>query len=211
MAIWQFTLMTEGLTTHQVDALEHGVPGSAVRLFAYRDGEVLATVEADRIEPAFAMARSDVSDITGQRPPRIINLRGDLAGSIADVVFRAAESLRIDAAEVLLEHLALVWYREAHEMAVLGVRDKQHYGMDGNPKRAIVVKPTPWNGSAASQEMPTWDAIYTAAKGYLEGKPVDGSEARVLVDGGAETEATVDDLPGMWDQSDLTGGETDVA
>lgn len=187
MTSWQFTLETGPLTDWQVDTLEAGVPGSAVTLSAYRDGMVQATAEADRIELAFAMARSDVSDLTGQRPPRIVALRGDLAGSVADVVFRAAENLRIDAAAILLEHLALIWYREALEMAALGARDKQHYDSDGNPKRAMVVKPAPWNGSAASQAMTTWDAIYTAAKGYLNGHAVNGSEPRVLADGEDES------------------------
>lgn len=185
MATWQFTLETGPLTTHQVDALEINVPGSAVTLSAYRDGMVQAAVEADRIERAFAMARSDVSDLTGQRPPRIVALGGELAGSVADVVFRAAENLRIDAAAILLEHLALIWYREALEMAALGARDEQHYDMHGNPKRTFVVRPTPGNGMAQTEVMMTWEAIYTAAKGYLNGHAVDGSEPRVLADGGS--------------------------
>jgi hypothetical protein len=188
MTSWRFTLEAGPLTTQQVDTLEAGVPGSAVTLSAYRDGMVQATVECDRIERAFAMARSDISDLTGKPSPRIIALGGELEGTVADVVFRAAENLRIDAAEVLLEHLALIWYREALEMAALGARDKQHYGSDGSPRRAIVVKPTPWNGSAASQAMTTWEAIYSAAKGYMQGKPIDGSEPRVLADG-AQTAA----------------------
>lgn len=182
MPTWQFTLETGPLTTHQVDALEIGVPGSAVTLSAYRDGMVQATVECETIQMAFAMARNDLSDITGQRPARIVALRGELEGSVADVVFRAAERLRIDAAEVLLEHLALVWYREAREMAICGARDEQHYGIDGNPKRALIVKPVPGNEMASTEVMMTWEAIYSAAKGYLDGHTVDGSAPRVIAD-----------------------------
>lgn len=185
MSAWQFTLETGPLTTWQVDTLEAGVPGSAVTLSAYRDGMVQATVETDYIETAFAVARSDVSGLAGLRSPRIVALRGDLEGSVADIVFRAAESLRIDAAEVLLEHLALVWYRTALEMAACGAVDEQYYDLDGSPKRAFVVKPTPEHEISPTGVMLTWEAIYAAAKGYLEGRPVDGSEPRVLADGRA--------------------------
>lgn len=182
---WFFELKTDPLTDRQVEALDNSRTNGAVSLSPHGNGTIACAVEADTIHIACALARSDVSDITGRRPPRITALHGQLADSVADVVFRAAENLRIDAAEILLEHLALVWYREACKMAACGAFDEQYFDGHGNPKRAFVVKPTPDNEMVPTEVMMTWDAIYAAAKGYLNGRPVVGSEARVLADSGS--------------------------
>lgn len=172
MPTWQFTLEAGPLTDWQINTLEAGTPGSAVTLSAYRDGEVFATMEAERIETAFAMARCDVSDLAGLRSPRIVGLRGDLEGSVADVVFRAAQKLYGEASTPILRHVCNLWRHEAYDMAVLGAREEGCSDRHGNRVPSVVVRPI----EPADPDGPdvtiveTWSKIWHAAKAYLNGE-----------------------------------------
>lgn len=179
MHTWFFTLDAGPLTPWKIEQLDASGSAGAVSLSPHADGTIAAAVEAETIREAFAFGRLQVDDAIGKRP-RVTALHGDLEGSVADVVFRAAARLRIDAASILLEHLAVVWYREALAMAAAGAIDEQHYDGHGNPKRAFVVRPMPWNEISPTEMVMTWEAIYTAARGYLDGTENDGTAARDL-------------------------------
>lgn len=183
MQTWRFQIQTVPLTPEQVHALTGEWPfteSSPVRLTAHENGSISATVTAtdhDRIIDAFDTARRQIREASGEWP-RIVALKGDLAGSVADVVFRAAAKLHDDESTILEAHLARLWAEIAEEMAAYGAYDSQTYDRYGNPARKIVVKPVAWRDSINCTLAPAWDLVYAAAKGYLEGYPTDGKGER---------------------------------
>lgn len=183
MQTWCFQIKTGQLTPEQIQTLEGEWPfteSSPVTLKPHHDGSITATVNAtddDRIIGAFDHARRRVRDVVGVWP-RIVALKGDLAGSVADVVFRAAAKLHDDESTILEAHLARLWADIAEEMAANSAYDEQGYDRHGNPSRKMVVKPVAWRDSVNPHIMPTWDLVYAAAKNYLDGRPTDGTGAR---------------------------------
>jgi len=176
MQTWRFQIQTVPLTPEQVQALTGEWPyteAEPVKLTAHENGAISATVTATDnvlIVGAFDAARRQVREVSGEWP-RIVALHGDLAGSVADVVFRAAAKLHDDESTILEAHLAKLWADLAEEMAAEGAYDSQTYDRYGNPSRKLVVKPVAWRGEIGSTLAPTWDLAYAAAKGYLEGHP----------------------------------------
>ncbi len=178
MQTWFFQLDTDPLTPWQIEQLDTPGGASPVSLSSHPDGTIAAAVEADTLKEAFTFAKLRINDAIGKRAA-ITALYGALGGSVADVVFRASAKLTIDESTLLEAHLAAVWYRVAYDMAVHGAVDEQHFDAAGNPKRKLVVRPTPSNEMVSSEVVMIWELVYGGAKAYLEDYPIlDGTEAR---------------------------------
>lgn len=176
MQTWFFALKTDPLTPEQIDALEAGAEFSPRSLSAYGDGSIVAAVDAETITAAFRAARDRVCEVAGARP-RVIGLHGELADSVADVVFQGAERVRGEAdPHPLPRHVADLWTHEAWDMAALGAREEECFTgvLEGRPRRvpSTVVRPIevkdPEHPDYTIEEL--WAKIWHAAKAYLAGE-----------------------------------------
>lgn len=166
MQTWFFALKTDPLTADQIDALDTGA-GGPVSLSAYGDGTIMAAVEADDILDAVRHGRDKVWD-AATLVVRVTALHGELADSVADVVFQAAERLRGKADSQLLRHVVDLWASEAWEMAGVRAREEKCFDRHRNPVPSVVVRPIE-HDVLDSAMVERWTRIWHAAKACLGG------------------------------------------